>query len=164
MGWLSESITIISQFAIRHGTVAVAVAVALSVALWKLFENLPSVTESIYRRRAEILRAKQEGKAAQADGKVNRIRALTDRKAARRRLKDQSRIVRQVKNVDADQAVRLINAIHVDPDLPQGRRLSDEILGEIYTVSTENDTGTPPGSPGNVRQLRDPGPTQGGER
>jgi hypothetical protein len=103
---------------------------------------------------------KKEIKTAKAEGKVNRIRAITDRKASRMRLREQSRLLRKIEVTGTDDAVRLIQAIHTDPDLPEKRRLPDNVLGEIYTEGKGNRAGTPPGSgsPGNVRRLRKSGP------
>jgi hypothetical protein len=163
MAWLSDAVTVISQFAIRHGTLVAVIAAAvaaLTIALRKLFEGLPTIVESIYKRRPAILAKKKEIKATKAAGKVDKIRANTDRKASRTRLKTQARVARRANVNGPDDALKLIRAIQADPDLPEKRRLPDNILGEIHTAGKKNGAGTPPGNgpSANVRRLRKPGP------
>jgi hypothetical protein len=163
MSWLPGSITVISQFAIRHGilvTVIVCAMTALVVGLPKFFENLPRIVESIYKRRTAILEAKKDIRAAKDEGKVNRITAITDRRATLTRLKEQTSVLRKAKVATPDDAVKLIQAINADPNLPEKRRLPNDILGEIYTDGKRDGAGTPPGSgpPGNIRRLRKTGP------
>ncbi|TVZ06141.1 hypothetical protein EAS64_01445 [Trebonia kvetii] len=170
MDWLQESASVISRFAIMHGpvvAVAAGITIALIVALRKLFENLPPIVESIYKRREDILRSKQQIQAAKAEGKVNRIRAIADRKASKIRLRQQAGVLGRTDVQSVDDAVKLIKAIHTDPDQPENRRLPNNVLGRVYTDSTgngttkENGASPTPGSgpTANVRRLRKPGPS-----
>lgn len=135
MEWLSASATVISRFTGTHGIALViaGVVIALIMALAKLFENLPAIVESIYKRRAAILESKKGIHAAKAEGKATKIRASTDRKASEMRLKQQARVLDRTKVDSPEDAVKLLMAIHADPDQPEKRRLPDNILGEIYT-------------------------------
>lgn len=49
------------------------------------------------------------------------------------RLKQQARVLDRTKVDSPEDAVKLLMAIHADPDQPEKRRLPDNILGEIYT-------------------------------
>jgi hypothetical protein len=155
VGWLLASVRIIIGFASEHGTAAGLIAaavcfilclvVALIMSLSKFFENLPKITESIFKRRPDILERKKEIRATAAAAKVARINALTDREAMRRRAKDQTRVVRRVKIDNVTEATKMLNAIRGAPDPPEG---------------SGNNTGTPPGGPpppANVRRLKKPG-------
>jgi hypothetical protein len=163
MEWLSTPATVISRFAGTHG-IALAVAgatVALIMALPKLFEKLPEIVESIYKRRATILEARRKIHATKAEGRANKIRAITDQKASQMRLKQQARVLARAKVENPDDAVKLLMAIHADPDQPEKRRLPDKILGELYSDrnSSTADKGNSPGaasgkgSTANVRGL-----------
>ncbi len=156
MEWLSTSATVIGRFAGTHG-----IALAITGVVVALIMALPQIAESVYKRRPAILESKDRILATKAEGKVNKIRAISDQKASAMRLKQQARVLDRTKVETIDDAVKLLMAIHADPDQPEKRRLPDNVLGEIYTDAkervgdTRNGPGTAPGkgSAANVRGL-----------
>jgi hypothetical protein len=168
MEWLSTTAAVVSRFAGTHGIAlaVVGVTIALIMALPKLFENLPGIVESIYKRRAAVLESRRHIHATKAEGKANQIRAITDQKASEMRLKQQGRVLKRTKVASPDDAVKLLMAIHADPDKPEKRRLPDNVLGEIYSggngsaADKGNSPGAAPGkgSTASVRGLPKSGP------
>jgi hypothetical protein len=143
MEWLSTSANVIGRFAGTHG-----IALTITGAMVALIVALPKIAESVFKRRAAILESKNRIHATKAEGKANKIRAITDQKASEMRLKQQAKVLDRTKVETIDDAVKLLMAIHADPDQPEKRRLPDNVLGEIYADGKGKaaDTGNGPGA------------------
>jgi hypothetical protein len=167
MGWLTGSaIAILHRVSPAAGGTAglfggygltqsslIALAAALFLAV---VACAPKIFESIYRRRPAIIHEKGEARAKTTEAQAKKIQAVSEAKALKKRTSAQARLLRSgMKQGMADQAIALLRQQAIDPDLPEGRRPSDELLGRLLAPSKTRNNDTKPGTrPPNVHQIR----------
>jgi hypothetical protein len=156
-GWLAIIAT-----APRTSTV-IAVAAVLVMAM--IGNCLPKIFESIFKRRAQIIKVKGEARAAQITATSNAetalIQATSEAEALRLRTQTRTALLRLGADpFRAEQAAEMLRLQALDADLPEGHRMSDEALAKLLAASKIRDAGNGPGrDPGGVvRPLRQPPP------
>lgn len=130
MRWLSQSITkvlkhialtagggsagLLGGYALAHkASIAIGTALALAAAL-----SLAQIVESIYKRRPAILTAKSEAEAL------------------RKRTEVQADLLRAgLEPGKAELAREMLRQQALNPDLPKGRRLNDDVLAKLLAPS-----------------------------
>jgi hypothetical protein len=151
MRWLGVSITGFLHGVDRYGSVlAVALSFGLGVAA-----SLPRIFESIYKRRAAIIKEKGLAKASKIEAKAKKITAAAEADALKKRTGAQAALVRAgMEPGKSADAVALMRQLAIQADLPDGRRLDDDHLSKLLAPPKRSTDTKPDDGPENVIQIR----------
>jgi hypothetical protein len=107
---------------------AKAILVAAVVAGAVITNGLAKIFETLYKRRPEIIRAKGEKKAKMITAKAE-AEALIVRTQTRAQV-----LLAGLEPGKAEPAAELLRMQSLDADLPEGRRLKDDLLAKLLAV------------------------------